>query len=122
MSRLKLDENLGNRGAALLRAAGHDAATVYEQKLVSSSDENMIEVCRAESRCLVTLDKDFSNPFLFDPARYSGIAVLRPSENPTDGEIRLSLEMLIARLREADIAGKLWIVEKHRIREYAPDR
>jgi len=32
----------------------------------------------AEGRCLVTLDLDFSNPFLFPPEDYAGIVVLRP--------------------------------------------
>jgi predicted nuclease of predicted toxin-antitoxin system len=122
MQHLKIDENLGNRGVALLRAAGHDVATVYEQKLASSSDDNLLEVCRKESRCLVTLDKDFSNPFLYDPAKYAGIAVLRPSDNPKEMEIRQALEILIARLATSEISGKLWIVEKHRIREYSPNR
>lgn len=75
--RLKLDENLGTRSAALFRRAGHDVATVRDQRLAGAPDRKLIEICRAEGRCLVTLDLDFGNPLLFDPARYSGIAVLR---------------------------------------------
>lgn len=65
--RLKLDENLGARGAELLRAAGHDVATVYEQKLGSANDVRVLEVCVGEKRCLVTLDLDFANPLAFPP-------------------------------------------------------
>ncbi len=65
--KLKLDENLGNRGAELFRAAGHEVATVSEQLLTSASDEKLINTCHAEQRCLITLDLDFSNPLRFAP-------------------------------------------------------
>ena len=73
--RFKLDENLGRRGRDLLTAAGHDVATVFDQNLTHAPDNKVIEACRQENRCLVTLDLDFGNPLRFNPAEYCGIAV-----------------------------------------------
>lgn len=43
-------------------------ATVPEQRLCSVSDPTVIDVCKAEDRCLITLDLDFSNAVCFPDA------------------------------------------------------
>ncbi|MEG4484002.1 DUF5615 family PIN-like protein [Microcoleus sp. D2_18a_B4] len=91
--KLKLDENLGSiRVVSLLRFAGHDVATVREQSLTSTADGLLIDICRREGRCLVTLDRGFGN--------------------------RLRYNILIRGLDAAEVAGKLWIIRGEQLLEY----
>jgi hypothetical protein len=40
--RIKLDENIGQRGVELLIGAGHDVMAVTDQNLQGTSDENLL--------------------------------------------------------------------------------
>jgi len=114
--KLKLDENLGRRAAALLRAAGHDVATVPGQRLESSPDVHLAAVCAREGRALVSLDLDFANTLRFDPPDYPGIAVLRLPPKATGGDLEAAVQTLIRGLETDDLPRRLWIVEGSRIR------
>jgi predicted nuclease of predicted toxin-antitoxin system len=116
--RLKLDENLGRRGQSILQAASHDVSTVFDQKLGGASDEELIEKCRQQDRCLVSLDLDFSNPLRFQPSKYSGIAVLRLPSKPSATDLTILIHTLVNALANDSLVGKLWIVEPGRVRVY----
>ena len=118
--KLKLDENLGTRTAELLRESGHNVNTVLEQNLCASSDKELVEICRSERRCLVTLDLDFANPLVFKPEDYFGTAVLRLPSKAAPKDLYDTVNSLIGGLELEGIEGKLWIVEKGRIRESQP--
>jgi predicted nuclease of predicted toxin-antitoxin system len=119
--KLKLDENLGIRGAELFRQASYGISTVAQQDLCSVPDKRFLEVCLTDKRCLVTLDLEFGNPLIFRPKDYSGIAVLRLPPSSTPNDLSNAVRTLIAGLNQKEIIGQLWIVQRGKIQEYQPD-
>lgn len=120
--RLKLDENLGRRVVTVFVEAGHDVATVHEQDLTSATDVALMAACLTEQRVLVTLDLDFANPLRFDPSVAAGIAVLRVHELPRHSDLLAAAGTLAVKLEEADIVGRLWVVDGQRVRQYEPEK
>lgn len=119
--KLKLDENFGRRCIDIFSDAGHDVTTVASQHMSGGTDEAVIQTCHSESRCLVTLDLDFSNPLRFRPADYSGIAVIRLSGRASYTELLAAVSTFAKALETESIGAKLWIVEIGRIRIYRPE-
>lgn len=61
----------------MLRLAGHDVETVFQEHLSGARDEIIFEACVRESRCLLTLDLDFADVTRYPPHTSAGLAVLR---------------------------------------------
>ena len=115
--RLKLDENLGNRGAELFESAGHEVSTVATQGLCSATDRVVLAACQKDSRCLVTLDLVFGNPLVFPPHEHAGRIVIRLSPRPGPSELYDAIRTAVRGLEINAVEGKLWLVQKDRIRE-----
>ena len=108
--------------ASRLAEQGHDVTTVLEQRLNGAADVALAQVCAAEGRALVTMDLDFANPLRFDPALHAGVAVLRLPARPSPEDLLAAVETLGRALKAQELSGRLWIVERDRIREYDPGR
>lgn len=76
--KFKVDENLPTEYASILRGAGFEADTVFDEKLSGASDSVLSERCRTEDRVLMTLDLDFANVQACPPKSHPGIVVFRP--------------------------------------------
>jgi predicted nuclease of predicted toxin-antitoxin system len=90
-----------------------------DQNLKGCTDEILLRICQEEKRILVTLDLDFSNITLYPPGTYEGIIVFRV-KNQSKNTILSLIPMIDKMLDKEKLRGKLWIVEKERIRIHEP--
>jgi predicted nuclease of predicted toxin-antitoxin system len=75
--KIKIDENIPHRLAALLTQMGHDVDTVLDEKLNGKPDEAIWEAAQQNHRFLITQDLDFSNIHRFAPGTHAGVLILR---------------------------------------------
>jgi predicted nuclease of predicted toxin-antitoxin system len=75
--KFKLDENLPDEAAGILRDAGFPADTVGDENLSGADDGTVASTSSLERRILVTLDLDFENIRAYPPGEHCGIIVLR---------------------------------------------
>lgn len=113
--RFKLDENLPVELAEKLIANGHDAFTIIQQNMQGTNDENLIRVCKKESRALITLDTDFSDIRKYPPKEYTGILVIR-TINQSKLNMGKLIDKILPELKREKIEHSLWIVEDNKIR------
>nr|WP_199789416.1 DUF5615 family PIN-like protein [Sorangium cellulosum] len=112
---MKVDENLPEEVAELLRQAGHDASTVLEQGLGGRADPDIARVCATEGRALLTLDVDFANVRRYSPSDYQGLIVMRLARQDKPHVLGV-VRRLIALLEREPVERRLWIVEEERVR------
>jgi predicted nuclease of predicted toxin-antitoxin system len=114
--KFKLDENFGVRTQHIFRSLGHDVQTVRDEGLQGCNDQTLYDVAGKETRCLVTLDLDFSDVLRFPPEASSGLVILRVPQNPTLPLLEQLVRQFLRALESMSVDGRLWIVEIGRIR------
>ena len=80
-----------------------------------ATDEDVLTVCLAEDRVLVTQDTDFADLRLYPPKNHAGIVVFRLTNQARDFVLQIG-ERLTDTLSGTSPRGQLWIVEDSRIR------
>jgi predicted nuclease of predicted toxin-antitoxin system len=113
--RVKVDENLPVAVADVFREGGHDPETVIDERLGGRDDLAVIDAARREDRALVTLDTGFRDIRTYPPNQFAGIIVLRPQTQAIPDLIAVVRRLLLF-AANADVTGRLWIVEPLRIR------
>jgi hypothetical protein len=113
--KFKIDENVPVEVAEDLRAAGHEADTVYDEGAAGAPDASLMIRARADGRVSLTLDKGVADIRAYPPEEYAGVVLFRP---PTTGRgavlafVRRHLPPLLA----LDLSGHLHIVTEGTIR------
>lgn len=75
--RIKLDENLPQRAAARLSAAGHTVDTVLDEGLGGRTDVEVVRAAALDDRLLITLDRGLGDIRAYPPGEHAGILVIR---------------------------------------------
>jgi len=75
--KIKLDENLPDDLASLLRAAEYDVATVEEEGLAGHDDPPVLQAATKEDRVLMSFDLGFADIREYQPGTHAGIVVFR---------------------------------------------
>jgi predicted nuclease of predicted toxin-antitoxin system len=113
--RIKVDENIGSSGVAILKQGGHDVMTVRDQGLAGSADERVFQACADEGRTLVTMDRDFGHVRRFPPRQTEGIVILDLGGPTTLRLLHARLTDFLSLAATRSVNGELWIVEPGRV-------
>ncbi len=116
----KTDENIHPDVAVMLRSAGHDTATVWDQNLRGGADDSLAAICRAEGRAFITFDLDFANTRNYPPQDYPGIVVCRFGSQSRPHVTRV-FARLLPLLDALPLAKHLWIVDETSVRVRGSD-
>ena len=113
--RFLLDEHIPRAVARYLTEAGHDLVRVVDANLRGASDDELAVWAKLHSRILVSRDGDFLNDIRFPPEDFGGFIVLQSSDDSPVG-LRRAVKVLLERLGDVDLAGKLVIIDDAGIR------
>lgn len=114
--KFKVDENLPAELAADIKAAGHDAATVFDQGMIGDVDSAIMSHVQSEGRVILTMDKGIADVRAYPPAQYPGIVLFRPGNMGRSQTLAFVRQHLPALLQSA-LSGHLFVVSDSGIRK-----
>lgn len=118
--KVKLDENVPNRIAALFEEHDHDIATVSQEGLAGRDDGVIFEAAKREDRIIVSLDIGFSDIRRYPPGEHSGIVVVRlPNQQPS--LVEATLRSLLTEYDLEAMAGYTVIAQPNVVRVRRPE-
>lgn len=113
MARLLANENVPGETVAAARQAGHDIAWIAERS-PGADDDAVLATARAESRVLVTFDKDFGDLVFRQGKNAScGVILLRPR---LDDPVYVSQFTLSVLAQPVDWEGQFSVAREGRLR------
>ena len=113
--RIKLDENLPVRLAAVLGDLGHDVDTIADENLNGKSDREVWEAAQRETRFLITQDLDFSDVRRFAPGTHCGILLVR-LHSPDRQSLILRVAEIVRQEDVSDWQGCFVVVTERKTR------
>ena len=113
--KFKIDENLPAEIAEDLCALGHDAKTVFDQDMSGTDDEGLLKRVAEESQVFLTMDKGIANVTVYQPKRFSGLVLFRPSQAGR-GVVLAFVRKTLPSVLELDLKGRLVVVSEAGIR------
>jgi predicted nuclease of predicted toxin-antitoxin system len=114
--RFKIDEDLPNSVAVLLREAGYEeVATVKGQGMGGWKDPALWVAIQEEGRFLITADKGFADLRAHPPGSHAGVLLLRPDADGIGPVLEL-LEQVLASTDLLSLHGCLAVATSQALR------
>lgn len=119
--KIKLDENLPHRLAALLADFDHEVHTTHEERLTGRADREVWEAAQRESRFLITQDMDFSDSRQFAAGSHHGILLVR-LRSPNRRALTQRIEEIFRDESVTEWAGCFVVATERKVRVLRPNR
>ena len=115
MLKILTDECVHTDLVSALKQIGHNVRTLKEAGLVGTDDEAVFKLAQQDRRILLTFDRGFGDVFRFNINHAAGVIIILIEQMTREEIISITLDFLNL-VKQSEIAGKLAIVNRNKIR------
>ena len=113
------NENLFEPIIHYLKSRGHDVLSIRDAGLSGISDDEVYQRACRDNSVIVTMDKDFSRMFRFQPEKCGGIIVLKVYKRTVDETLSI-FKLFYESIKEKDVHKNLVIISPMGVRIRKP--